>query len=229
MLWQWAKTGTTVFILDLDGTLMPSAEIDNRCYWQAVFACYEKQAELPDLRGFKDVTDSGILNQWCLQELGRLPAWEDIAWIKQRFLELLETASVEHLHSFTPLPGAEDWLDSVQQSSRVSVGIATGGWGHSARFKLDQSGLSRFNLPLASSDDAVSRTDIMQIAARRTLEHEQIDGEKTCYVGDGVWDLKASQQLNWGFVGIASGRKAEALIDAGAKCVQADFNPTISS
>lgn len=223
MLWQWANSGTQVFILDLDGTLMPSAEIDNECFWQAVFACFGERETLPDLHGFRHVSDSGILDEWCIRELGRLPQAQETVQIRRQFLQLLESAANRQQQHFNPLPGVIDWLEKVQQHDRVFAGIATGGWGHSARLKLKLAGLARFYLPMASSDDAVARTEIMQIAARRTLDHQWDDKAVITYVGDGTWDLKASQTLEWNFIGIAAGAKAALLKQAGAIHIQADF------
>jgi phosphoglycolate phosphatase-like HAD superfamily hydrolase len=42
-------------------------------------------------------------------------------------------------------------------------------------------------------------------------------------VGDGKWDLQASLELGWEFIGIASGKQAARLKEAGAKHVQTDF------
>lgn len=223
MLWQWANSGTQVFILDLDGTLIPSAEIDNTCYWQAVFACFGERDTLPDLHGFKHVSDSGILDEWCVRELGRPPQAQETAHIRQQFLQLLESAANRQPQHFSPLPGVIDWLENVLEHDSVYAGIATGGWGHSARLKLKLAGLERFDLPLASSDDAVARTEIMQIAARRTLKHQRGNEALFTYVGDGTWDLKASQILDWKFIGIAAGTRAEQLRQVGATYIRADF------
>ena len=105
----------------------------------------------------------------------------------------------------------------------VYTGIATGGWEHSARLKLKLAGLDRFELPLASSDDSVSRAGIMQIAAQRTLGSQSDDETAFTYVGDGRWDLQASLELGWEFIGIASGAQAALLKEAGAKHIQEDF------
>ncbi len=223
MLWEWANSGNQVFILDLDGTLMPSAEIDNECYWKAVFACFGERDTLPDLHGFKHVSDSGILDEWCSRELGRSPRLEETEQIKSHFLQQLESAWIRQPEHFSPLPGVGKWLEAVREHNNVCAGIATGGWGHSARLKLKLSGLDRFDLPLASSDDAVSRTEIMQIAARRTLGQQQSKKAVFTYVGDGTWDLQASQILDWEFIGIAGGTRAALLKQAGASHIQADF------
>jgi phosphoglycolate phosphatase-like HAD superfamily hydrolase len=223
MLWEWANDRSKVFILDIDGTLMPSAEIDNQCFWEAVFARFGAREELPDLHGFKHVTDTGVLHEWCIGELGRPPRAEETEQIKQHFLQLLESAARRDPEWYKPLPGVFDWLEAVSERSNVRAGIATGGWEHSARLKLQVSGLDRFRLPLASSDDAAPRTEIMQIAAQQTFRESQVSDADYVYVGDGVWDLQASQELGWNFIGIATGIRATNLKQAGATHIKPDF------
>ena len=220
MLWQWANNKPQVFILDLDGTLMPSAEIDNQCFWQAVFECYDFNGELPDLHSFEHVSDSGILQEWCRRELGRNATTPETSQIRQRFLQFLQSAPDKH---FKPLAGVESWLQKVEDSPGIFAAIATGGWRHSARLKLKKSGLDRFKLALASSDDAIERTKIMQIAAGKLAKSQRLEHALISYVGDGVWDLQASQALNWNFIGIASGDQAQRLKTAGADFIYADF------
>jgi len=223
MLWEWVNSGTQVFILDLDGTLMPSAEIDNECFWQAVFGCFEMRDRLPDLHDFKHVTDSGILDEWCVRELGRPPREAETRQIKHRFVQLLEAAFMLEPKHFKPLPGVSEWLKEVSEADHVYTGIATGGWEDSARLKLKLSGLDSFALPLASSDDAVERTGIMQIAAQRTLGGQAFNQADFTYVGDGAWDLQASRELGWRFVAIAEGARAEQFKLAGADLIQKNF------
>ncbi len=226
MLWKRVSSGLQVFILDLDGTLIPSAEIDNECFWQAVFACFGERNSLPDLHDFKNVTDNGILNEWCLRELGRLPCEQETARIRQIFLQRLESAAIQQPKHFKPMPGVTQWLKTVNDNNFSIAAIATGGWAHSARLKLKLSGLDRFNLPLASSDDALTRPQIMQVAVQKTLGHRPLTGVGFTYVGDGTWDLLASQKLGWKFIGIAKGARAEQLKKAGASYVRADFCKT---
>lgn len=223
MLWKWVSSSTQVFILDLDGTLMPTAEIDNECFWQAVFGCFEKRDRLPDLHHFKHVTDSGILNEWCVRKLGRPPLEAETRQIKHQFVQLLEAAFASEPRHFTPLAGVSEWLKAVSETEHVYTGIATGGWEDSARLKLRLSGLDSFDLPLASSDDAVARADIMQIAAQRVLGSQTVNPAEFTYVGDGAWDLQASQELGWKFIGIAEGARAEQLKRTGADNIYVNF------
>jgi len=223
MLWQPINNNIRLYILDLDGTLMPSAEVDNQCYWQAVFECFGQQQPPPDIAGFRHVTDSGILIEWCARVLQRDPTTDETRQIKQRFLQLLQDASELQPEHFHPLAGVEDWLQAVEDDPHLFAAIATGGWNHTARLKLKLSGLDRFALPLASSDDAVARTEIMQIAAGQVQQLHELEATVICYVGDGIWDLQASRDLDWIFIGIAGGLAAERLRNSGAAYIQADF------
>jgi len=223
MLWEWENGTDRVYILDLDGTLMPTAEIDNECYWRAVCGVFDTPDHPPDLHDFEHVTDSGILQEWCMREMGRPPQADEIRRIKRHFAELLETSFNTQPAHFSPVSGVAEWLAAIRSSNTTHAGIATGGWEHSARLKLKLSGLERFDLPLASSDDAVARTDIMRIAAQRTLGRPAPKNTGFTYVGDGVWDLRASRELKWEFVGIASGGRALQLARAGATEVRENF------
>lgn len=209
--------GAHAYILDLDGTLLPSDEIDNRCYWRAVRAVYGAPARTPSLDGFRHVTDIGILDQWCRETLGRPPTAAELDRVKSSFLDFTRDAMSSHPDSFAPVPGIRSWLQRQHQAG-CPVAIATGGWGHTARLKLAASGLDASGLPLSSADDAVSRTAIM----RRSLE--RLGGAaRVTYIGDGVWDLRAASSLGWAFIGRASGHRAQVLREAGATRVVEDF------
>jgi phosphoglycolate phosphatase-like HAD superfamily hydrolase len=43
------------------------------------------------------------------------------------------------------------------------------------------------------------------------------------YVGDGVWDLRASRSLGYRFIGVGFYDTGRALRDEGAACVFSDF------
>jgi phosphoglycolate phosphatase-like HAD superfamily hydrolase len=210
------------FILDLDGTLMPTHDLDNRCYWRAVDDVFSTGAEPQDLHGFRRVTDDGILDEWSERALGRRPAPEERQALRQRFLERVQQAATEEPEAFKPFPGVVDWLAARTPGL---VAIATGGWRHTAAFKLAVAGLDRFALPLAGSDDAPTRTGIMR-AAHRRLAPGLWEATPT-YLGDGAWDLAASRELAWEFIGIASGARARALARAGAERVIEDFRPLL--
>ena len=89
-------------------------------------------------------------------------------------------------------------LRQLGTTSGYNLGIATGGWSHTARAKLAAAQLETNALPLASSDDHFARIEIMKYCAR----HLGGENQTPVYVGDGEWDLIACQELGWGFIGI---------------------------
>jgi phosphoglycolate phosphatase-like HAD superfamily hydrolase len=211
------------YILDLDGTLMPTHDLDNRCYWQAVHDVFGTGADPLDLGAFHHVTDDAILNEWSERTLERTLTPEERQAVCDRFLDRLEEAADSEPEAFHPFAGLTDWLEARAPGT---LAIATGGWRRSATFKLAVAGLDRFDLPLAGSDDAPTRIGIMQ-AARRFLAPEAREATPT-YLGDGAWDLAATRTLAWDFIGIASGDRARALERAGARRVLDSFLPLLS-
>lgn len=214
---------TLAYILDLDGTLMPTHDLDNRCYWQAVNDVFGTGAEPMDLGGFQHVTDDAILDEWSERTLERPLTPEERQAVRDQFLERLQEGARNEPEAFRPFDGLADWLESRPKGT---LAIATGGWRHSATFKLTMAGLDRFDLPLAGSDDAPTRIGIMQ-AARQRLAPEHRESTPT-YLGDSPWDLAATRTLAWQFIGIARGDRARALERAGADRVLRDYRPLLS-
>lgn len=213
-----------VYILDIDGTLMPSGEIDNRCYWQAIAEVFGVTVSPPDLHSFRHVTDTGILREWHQRQFGSEPDIGASRAVMDRFLEITRRAIEDEPACFKPLAGVDQWIRSnLKQGNPMA--LATGGWRCTASLKLRVSGLDRHDLPLASSDDASSRTAIMLTALSRIEDHLQqsFHALSIRYIGDGTWDLEASQRLGWGFIGIARGTQRRRLLNKGALWVEPDF------
>ena len=191
-------------IFDLDGTLVDSYDLDEELYRKAVLS------EVPGVKlrksshDYHHSTDSGILTE-ILTELN-LPVNEYYDSVRQRFGKLVK----DHLQSAStcvPISGAEDLLHSLRQIPNIQVGIATGGWSHTARMKLEAAGLSYLNVPMASGDDACCRTEIMQICAGKMKSSTF----NFVYVGDAEWDLRAANKLGWQFIGV--GKRLEGKCD----------------
>lgn len=208
----------TPCILDLDGTLMPSHAVDNRCYWQAVFEVFGHAGDTLELQGFNNVTDDGLLDEWSAHRLGRAVKDGERTEVRRRFFDLIERAATDSPDAFRPLPGLEAWLAS---RPRGSLAVATGGWPHTAARKLELAGLDTFHLPLAGSAPGEDRPAIMRRA--RALLAPAFADATPIYFGDAPWDAAAARALGWGFVGVAAGERAGALREAGAERIVDDF------
>jgi len=76
---------------------------------------------------------------------------------------------------------------------------------------------------MASSDDSYIREEIMAIAEARALSHYDVaEFESVIYVGDAVWDTRASASLGYSFIGV--GNNLESLQKAGAVNLLKDFS-----
>jgi len=180
-------------IFDIDGTLLDSSEHDDRLYRQAVGHVLGDVSLRPALIDYHPVTDTGILLQ--ILEDNRLPEDpEIIAAVKREFCKRVEEF-VQENGPFRALPGAQSVIGRLRASEVHCVAIATGGWRRSAEIKLATAGFDIGPVPLATSDDAIERTAIMEYALASIGE----EVASVTYFGDGPWDQLACQRLGWAF------------------------------
>ena len=103
------------------------------------------------------------------------------------------------------------------------MAIATGGWRTTARLKLKVAGVPDSEIPAAHADDAYPREEIIKRAFDRAAAVSEEAFERVVYVGDGRWDVIATDRMGIGFVGLAGGDRADVLRAAGAADVRPDY------
>lgn len=192
----------SVFIFDIDGTLIDSTGLDSELYRQAVQEALGTVQFRADWSEYTDVTDPGILRQ-ILREKGVLDptkAAEKTAVARARFGELV--ASRLAAEPCRPLPGAIDAMARLTCDPSVRVGLATGGWGHTATMKLRSAGFPTEEIPVFTADHHHQRIGIMRACLSALAPGESESPTRATYIGDGPWDLKASSELDWGFVAV---------------------------
>lgn len=180
-------------IFDIDGTLLRSSSEDDLLYKRSVESVLGSVKFRSDLADYNHVSDSGILNQ-LLADNGLEFDPKTVTAIKDEFL----TATEEYVSKFGPfeeIPGARRLLSRLQRSDAYAVAIATGGWRHTAQFKLTSAGFKLDGVPLKTSDDAIDRVEIMKLALKALGNGL----ESITYYGDGPWDEVACQELGWSF------------------------------
>ncbi len=196
-------------IFDIDGTLIQSAEIDDYLYREAVRAIVGPVRFRNSLHDYDFVSDSGILSQ-LLEDNGLSGLPDPTERIQARFVEYLQQ-HIDDNGPFIEIPGARRHLDSLRNSNEHGVAIATGGWQVSARLKLASAGFETDGIPLASSDVAPDRTDIM----RSALVELGTSFESITYYGDGPWDRDACERLGWRFVAVGTALDGITSFDGG--------------
>ena len=180
-------------IFDIDGTIIESAAEDDRIYRESVLQVLGDVRLRTGLADYNPVTDSGILLQ-ILADNG-LPADKaTIETVKATFFERMR-AHIDSVGPFKPFPGARSVIARIEKSDEHRLAFATGGWRQSAEMKLSSAGFDIGAAPLATSDDAIHRTEIMRFALSGIDE----DCAIVTYFGDGPWDERACRELGWSF------------------------------
>ncbi|EDY17428.1 Haloacid dehalogenase domain protein hydrolase [Chthoniobacter flavus Ellin428] len=206
-------------MFDIDGTLTQTVQADDACFVRALADVFAFRDVVPDWSTYRHCSDSGILAELFLRRTGRALLAIELATFQAYFLSLL-TAAIE-AQPFSAVDGAAAMLTHLSDHSKFAVSLASGAWEASARLKLASAGLHLPETPGAFADTAPAREDIMRASfasAARTQARESFDG--VTYIGDGVWDARASRNLGYRFIGIARDpAKAERLYAEGASHV----------
>jgi phosphoglycolate phosphatase-like HAD superfamily hydrolase len=210
-------------MFDLDGTLTETAQADEDCFVSALSEVFGFDDINTDWSAYRHVTDSGIIFELFESRRNRVPLPVEIEQFQSQFVKLLNEAS-QNAHEFGPMPGIEVLLEELAGREHFGVALATGGWKIPAQWKLKKAGLRFLFGASAFADDDCSREGIMCCALQRALkQYHQSKFDPVIYIGDGIWDIRASKNLGYHFVGIGSGTKAERLYSAGAATVFSDY------
>lgn len=206
-----------MIVFDVDGTLLGGEEYD----WQCFDDAFEEASGFPMPKGYfpnlVEVTAQAIVHQVLPdEELSRRKEVEHRT--RKGFLERLQRVHAEDEAAFPAADGAAELLLEIRDRG-IPLAIATGDWEDSISFKLQAAGICVAGIPMATSSEFYSRAEIIAAAIERaggTLED-------AVYIGDGVWDLKATQKLGVPFIGC--GERRQRLRDAGAEFVLDSFHP----
>jgi phosphoglycolate phosphatase-like HAD superfamily hydrolase len=216
-------------MFDIDGTLTQTVDIDTACFSVAIGEIIGTHVQPDEWIASPHMTDVGITDHLFRTHHHRGAQAHEVHHFRQRFTELLEQSlSANGAYAEIATRGARSLLTALMQDSECEIAIATGACKPAATLKLKHAQLFEAHIPLATSDDSMARTGIMQRARQLSLVNAQ--HKHVVYVGDGLWDAKASADLNWPFVGVAAKtERASALANAGAAIVLPDFSDTLKT
>jgi phosphoglycolate phosphatase-like HAD superfamily hydrolase len=209
-------------VFDIDGTLTATNAVDDECYQRAVGETLSIDPKTIDWTGSPHVTDSAIAHWLWSQHRGSPPGADHLEQLRVRFVTLLEEQLSSAPQRFVPIAGAAGLFAHLREAG-WSVALATGGWGVSAQLKLRAAGLWSADVPLACSDDALSREEIVRLAFQRAEARAGTRFERIVSVGDGPWDVRTARALELPFVGVGTGARAERLRAAGASTLLPDL------
>jgi phosphoglycolate phosphatase-like HAD superfamily hydrolase len=210
-------------IFDIDGTLTDTTRIDDVCYQKVL----ETGFGITDIHlglGTSDpdnYTDAGYTKAIFQARLGRLPDETEVLYIKRQFKELLIQSFTSDPGCIKQIPGAGEIIHALRNGSEWKPAIATGGWHDWAAFKLQCTQLLYPDIPLATSDEAGTRSGIVEFAIAQAQQQYNVQKfERIVAIGDNIWDLRTAQKLNLPFIGIG---EADALRRAGVPAIVENY------
>ena len=213
-----------LLMFDIDGTLTRTNDVDTRCYVQAITKWIDVDEIDTDWASYPHVTDSGVAAELFRRHHGKDPTEQAIKILRSHFVTILSQAFLHESGACNEVPGAAVMIERVMQHSNLMIAFATGGWGASARLKLDQARIPFHDAPFASADDAPTREEIMRIAHDKAIRQSAIVAfESVVYIGDAVWDVTAARNLGYQFIGITCDGDKDHLSVAGATTTFPDF------
>ena len=209
-------------VFDLDGTLALTSEVDDACWVKAAHEVLGLESIETDWGHYGHSTDEAIAMELISTRTDLPPTEVTVHLVRDAFIRQVEGSLHSDPGLFQPVPGATTVFARLKDAG-WNVAIATGGWRTTARLKLKAAGISDAEIPAAHGDDAHPREEIISAAIERsaTTTSEVID--RVVYIGDGRWDVAATNQLGIGFVGLGGGERAAMLLAAGAVEVRPDY------
>ncbi|WP_428026754.1 HAD family hydrolase [Arcobacter sp.] len=184
-------------MFDIDGTLVQSNDFDTKCFIEAVKEVIGISVD-GNWSEYKYVTASGILNE-IIASYGLQEQKQKIQTsVKKKYINKIETYLQQN--SVSQISGASVFLSHLRKNKNIVLSIATGGWFESAVLKLRYANIDFEGIPIVSSNDNFSRTEIMKLASTK-IENNNY---KVSYFGDGSWDKKACEDLGYNFIAVGN-------------------------
>lgn len=176
-------------MFDVDGTLVQSYEFDERLFVESVHEVTGLNV-ISNWETYPHVTDRGILQTFIERQCPDFTLSHLEALVKPLFVSKIKTYLQSH--PAQAVGGAVAFIQHLRKREDIALSIATGGWGETARAKLESAGFSLAGIPLVSSNEHHARANIMQMAISQVSPES---GMKLTYFGDAEWDKRACKEM----------------------------------
>ena len=220
--YKMGSSSLKLAILDIDGTLTDTNDVDSECFLHALADCFGLTRIETDWSSYDHPTDAGILEEIFQTHFHRSPSASEVVTMQDRFIGHLQRIADRDNSAFSAMRGAERFLTHLREAGWAYI-VATGCWSRSANLKIRAANLA-IQCPVISCDNAISRAEILKQAIDAAMHFYGVEGfSRIVGVGDNVWDVESAKSLGLPFVGIGEGSRADRLRSFGASHVLPDF------
>ncbi len=192
-------------IFDIDGTLTDTVNVDDFCYAEALRDIIKldiNNLDWPTIKEQGTGTDMGMLLAICSTICKGIPRPEEKRLFFYYFKACLTKLSISNPERFQPVKGGLEFFEHIRNNHDYDVAVATGSWEETGQIKLKAAGYDITGLPYAHCNKYSNRKDIILNAIHQAGYNDDL--ENVIYVGDGIWDKQASDEIGIRFVGIDS-------------------------
>ena len=216
---------TTVFLFDIDGTLVLTGGAGQR----AMARAFEELFAVSD--AFRDVQMAGRTDTWILSNAAAahgIPP-SDLTAFEDAYLAHLELELESPNPRKTMMPGIRPLLDTLAARDDTYLALLTGNYEKAARLKLEHFDLWRYFSCGAFANDASDRTALLPkaLARIRTRGGPAVEPADVIVVGDTPHDVACALAAGARPIGVATGPfSVQQLHDCGAEIVFEDLSDT---
>jgi len=212
----------TLILFDVDGTLVYSNRNDSLSFAETYEDLYKRPFPTIDWDTYPHVTDTAILQLVIGSHFQRECHWDEIEIFQDHYIARMNAKRQADGGPYREVPAARSTIGLLREDPRFSLGIATGGWERPAAFKLGYLAFPIDGIPLIGADRRHTRPAILQAAIDCCLRLDPAI-DRIVYVGDALWDVATTRQMNLNFVGIRYKGDVEMLRKEGVAHVFPDF------
>ncbi len=211
----------TLLLFDIDGTLLFSNTVDSRCFASSYESVFGYAFPTIDWRQYPHVTDHVIFRTVFTRHFNRVATAEERQLFEDHYVNQLQHKRREQPEEFREVPGAAACWRHLAQDQQFVMGIATGGWRAPAQIKLEHVGIDPIPTYAGYANDMEQRDHILQSAIDLAKAEHEISS--IVYIGDAIWDVTTTRQMNLPLIGIRRSGDHEVLLKEGVKVVLSDY------
>jgi len=211
----------TLIIFDIDGTLVTSDSRDSKAFAEAYEEYFERDFYSIDWKKYKHVTDHTIFHSVYQEHFGHACSVDQLDGFQQYYIDKLVTNRKVDPKSYKEVAGAKAILDVLHYDDRYVIGIGTGGWKRPQLVKLAHVNISVDHIYDSYADDRVTREEILQMSIDLARQDHII--EQMIYLGDAIWDLQTTHNMDIPLIGVRHEGDTEFFTDKGVEHVITDY------